>query len=136
MLMSSLSSNFRAAAFALCLLSLTACGADPSGPAQQAAEAPIAQQTLAQRPVLSGREVYGEYCACCHDAGLHGAPVTGKPADWENRSQLWQAVLMEHAKAGYLDMPAGGGAQDLSDLAVSAAVEYMMYVTFPQQLRD
>ena len=136
MMTSSCSWKLRCTAIILCSLCLTACGAEPSASGQKAAENPVDEQALNQNPVPSGREVYSEFCASCHDTCQQGAPVTGKPAEWEGRSQLWQAVLMEHAKAGYLDMPARGGALDLSDLSVSRAVEYMMLATFPDQLPD
>jgi hypothetical protein len=34
---------------------------------------------------------------------------------------MWQAVLFNHAKSGYLEMPEKGGAAELSDEAVEAA---------------
>ena len=118
---------------------LTACGGSES-PASipdkiELAESPTVLSTD-EGVGSSGRETYKAFCASCHDAGLDGAPVPGNPADWKNRSKLWQAVLMEHANAGYLEMPAKGGAGDLSDLSVSYAVEYMMLATFPDKLPD
>ena len=83
--------------------------------------------------MLSGYDTYQEFCASCHDSGAGGAPVTGNRADWENRSRLWVAVLTEHAKAGYLDMPAKGGESRLTDLSVNHAVEFMMLKTFPEK---
>lgn len=126
----------RCSAFLLCWLLLAACGDETSVPTQHAAQSPTAEQVSRQNRLLTGREVYGEFCASCHDTGLQGAPVIGNPADWEGRSQLWQAVLMEHAEAGYLDMPARGGAAELPELSVSYAVEYMMLETFPEKLPD
>jgi cytochrome c5 len=128
--------NLRTNAIVISLLCLVACDSDPSGPGQRSAGSPADLQAIIEQPDLSGGEVYAEFCASCHDSGLLGAPVTGKPADWENRSQLWQAVLTEHAKAGYLEMPARGGAGELSELSVSQAVEYMLLTTFPAQPRD
>jgi cytochrome c5 len=49
---------------------------------------------------------------------------------------MWQAVLFNHAKAGYLDMPEKGGAAELSDEAVEAAAEYMLSLTFPELPTD
>jgi cytochrome c5 len=43
------------------------------------------------------------------------------------------AVLEEHAKDGYLAMPARGGEPGLCDLDVSAAAEYMLTLTHPDQ---
>jgi cytochrome c5 len=79
---------------------------------------------------INGETVYFEYCARCHEEGVFGAPRRGQLEDWKNRSQLWQAVLMEHAKEGYLDMPARGGLADLPDEVVNAAAEYLIEHTF------
>jgi cytochrome c5 len=79
---------------------------------------------------INGEAAYFEYCAGCHEDGMFGAPRRGQQEDWQNRSQLWQAVLMEHAKEGYLEMPARGGASDLSDELVNAAAEYLIEHTF------
>ncbi len=118
---------------------LTACGGSESPVSApdklQLAESPT-ELSVDAGFGSSGRETYEEFCASCHDAGVDGAPVTGSPDDWENRSKLWQAVLMEHANAGYLEMPAKGGAGALSDLSVSHAVEYMLLTTFPDKLPD
>jgi cytochrome c5 len=80
-----------------------------------------------------GCEIYAQACASCHDSGLDGAPVKGDRETWTNRSPLWSAVLLEHAKSGYLDMPAKGGHPELSDKDVEAAGEYMLNETFPEK---
>jgi cytochrome c5 len=41
-------------------------------------------------------------------------------------------VLFEHSKDGYLDMPAKGSHQELTDQAVDAASEYLLSVTYPE----
>jgi cytochrome c5 len=78
----------------------------------------------------NGEIAYLEHCAVCHEDGMFGAPRMGHREDWQSRSKLWQAVLMEHAKEGYFDMPARGGKADLPDEVVSAAAEYMIERTF------
>lgn len=80
---------------------------------------------------MSGADAYMAQCAGCHETGLQGAPVVGDRAYWESRSKLWQSVLVDHAKAGYLNMPARGGRQDLSDSSIEAAVDYMLSLTYP-----
>jgi cytochrome c5 len=85
---------------------------------------------------LTGQAAYEAHCASCHDTGLDDAPVTGSPGDWFERSQLWQAVLMEHARAGYLEMPKRGGNPELSDIEVDAAAEYMLAITYPDRPPD
>lgn len=85
---------------------------------------------------VNGEAAYNAHCAGCHETGLLGAPREGNPVDWENRSKLWQAVLMEHAKTGYFEMPARGGKSNLPDQVVDAAAEYMLEVTFPDRPED
>lgn len=74
----------------------------------------------------SGADVYREHCASCHDTGADNAPVVGRASDWADRSKLWQGILMDHARSGYLTMPSKGGSPELSDANVNAAVEYML----------
>lgn len=75
-------------------------------------------------------------CAGCHDEGLNGAPAVGDRETWADRSSLWVAVLEEHAKEGYLDMPARGGDPALSDGEVAATTEYMLSLTHPDRPID
>ena len=129
----------RAVLLAPCFGLLAAChdGTDtPLAVDQISEQPPPGQKSIVQTSMPPGYEIYAEFCASCHDTGLDGAPVTGNPADGEDRSQLWSAVLTEHAKAGYLEMPAKGGESTLSDLTVSNAVEHMMLTTFPEKLPD
>ena len=83
-----------------------------------------------------GRETYEMVCASCHDEGKDRAPIKGDRDSWSTRSQLWSTILVDHAKNGYLRMPARGGQMELSDKAMEAAVEYMLSETFPEKLRD
>ena len=83
-----------------------------------------------------GKKVYDDACASCHDEGKDGAPVIGDRQAWSDHSPLWSAVLLEHAKAGWLQMPTKGGHPELSDQDVEAAGEYLLTVTFPEKPRD
>ena len=85
-----------------------------------------------ERYLELGRETYESACAACHDEGKDGSPTMGDRDSWADRSPLWSAVLIEHAKSGYLGMPSKGGQQELSDRAVQAAGEYMLSQTFPE----
>ena len=102
---------------------LAACGSNPPE------EAVAADATNAVE--MSGVDAYMAQCAGCHETGLQGAPVVGDKAYWEHRSKLWSTVIVDHAKTGYLDMPAKGGRSDLSDATIEAAVEYMLELTYP-----
>ena len=83
-----------------------------------------------------GREAYAATCASCHETGTGGAPKTGSIADWQDRSNLWEAVLFEHAEKGYLSMPAKGGNENASEYDVEAAAEYMLTITHPEMPHD
>lgn len=96
-----------------------------------ASRAPEMRVAVAQAPKVSGKEAYDQVCARCHEGGLDGAPRTDHPEDWMGRSRLWQAVLYEHAKQGYMEMPARGGDDSLNDPLVAAAAEYMLERTHP-----
>jgi cytochrome c5 len=110
----------------VCLLALAACqGADNEPAAELRSDQ---AQPAAATP--SPEQAYREVCAGCHEEGRDGAPRTNHPEDWQGRSQLWQAVLVEHAKSGYLNMPAKGGEPSLADRTVAAAAEYMLEITY------
>lgn len=79
-----------------------------------------------------GQAAYKAACAECHDKGSDGAPVTSRPEDWQERSDLWEGVLFEHARKGYIDMPPKGGNPATSDYDVNAAAEYMLTITHPE----
>lgn len=74
----------------------------------------------------SGAHAYEVVCARCHEEGTDGAPKTGDAEAWAGRSPLWEAVLFEHAKKGYNEMPAKGGEEWLEDDMVEKAAEYML----------
>lgn len=84
------------------------------------------------RKPLLGAEIYAGSCASCHDNGIGGAPAIGDKQAWSQRSRLWTAVLEEHAKRGYMDMPEKGGNAALTDAEVAAAAEYILSVTYPE----
>lgn len=93
--------------------------------------------TLAQSDRMEdGRRAYESYCKQCHESDETSAPTTRQESDWAARSKLWEAVLFEHAEKGYLEMPAKGGVEGMSEYEVEAAAEYMVTVTHPDMLHD
>ena len=119
-------------------LTLVACGdkkpADAPAPvaAPAAAPAPAPAAAPAPAPVAEntvGKSVYGKTCAMCHAAGVAGAPKPGDKADWGPRIAQGKDTLYKHAIEGYTGskgmMPAKGGAANLTDDEVTAAVDYM-----------
>ena len=111
------------------LVCLGACASDSPDRAVDS-DSPVVTSSI------NGAAAYNEYCSGCHDTGMLGAPVAGDAGDWADRSQLWDAVLLDHAITGYLEMPARGGRMDLPDEIVKAAAEYMLEITFPNRLHD
>ncbi len=112
-------------------LFLVACAHDESDDSPDVGEAAFEVVTTAD-----GEAAYNEHCAGCHETGMLGAPVAGEERDWRARSKLWDAVLLDHAITGYLEMPARGGRTDLPDEIVKAAAEYMLRNTFPDMPVD
>lgn len=107
---------------------LTACG-----PASQESEERL---TAEARLPVDGQATYESVCASCHAEGIGGAPLAGDPLAWEGRSPLWMAVLSEHARDGYMQMPAQGEERDLYDAEIQAATEYMMLLAYPARPGD
>ncbi len=114
------------------VLLLTACANDTANRAE-IETGPFSADKLA---AVDGEKAYKKYCAGCHETGMLGAPIVGDAGEWEGRSQLWDAVLFDHAITGYLEMPARGGRMDLPDELVKAAAEHMLEITFPDRLHD
>ena len=108
---------------------LSACGGNPTS-------GDTSEVVATGDTSVGGEAAYLEYCAGCHETGMFNAPVVGDASAWQGRSTMWQAVLMEHAREGYYDMPARGSRPDLSDETVNAAVEHMLSVTFPDRPPD
>jgi len=79
--------------------------------------------------MLTGQQVFGQVCKTCHEAGLAGAPKFGDKAAWSARIAQGEAMVSQHAIAGYQGkagvMPAKGGNADLTDNEVRRAVAYM-----------
>ncbi|MGF1614384.1 MAG: c-type cytochrome [Gammaproteobacteria bacterium] len=118
---------------------VTACGQqDTAAPEGAALEPPAtaAPATADETPVpatsanTAGASVYNSACAFCHAAGVAGAPKPGDKAEWVPRTAQGQEVLYKHAIEGYTGekgmMPARGGAANLTDDEVKAAVDYMV----------
>jgi cytochrome c oxidase cbb3-type subunit 3 len=121
-----------------CLLTLISCSGGNDDSASPVAAAPDSARSESWREsqLALGQDVYEKACAACHDQGEGNAPAIGDQTAWSERSDLWTAVLSAHAQAGYFNMPEKGGHGELTDEQVSAAVEYMMFKTFPGMPRD
>ena len=113
------------------LLVLAGCGQENPGqvdliePESQTGKSPASTNSI-------GKQTYDKYCAACHEEGLDGAPRTGDRDAWDERSWLWDAVLFEHVRCGYENMPAQGGVATADKAEVTKAAEYMMALTYPE----
>ena len=115
---------------------LAGCGDKKSEPAPVAAPAAVTAPAPAAAPAAPaaaenelGKSVFGKTCAMCHAAGVAGAPKPGDKADWGPRIAQGKDTLYKHAIEGFTGakgmMPAKGGAANLTDAEVKAAVDYM-----------
>lgn len=119
----------------LMILSLAVvCGACQQ--AERGKPAPASADEPARQVQVTPIVAYEHACADCHDTGKGGAPRTGDPLAWTDRSALWEAVLLEHAQKGYFTMPAHGLDGRFSDEEVAAAAQYMLEITHPDRPRD
>jgi cytochrome c5 len=109
---------------------------DPAQPVTEDEVIRSAAEIWRERRLEVGEQVYRRACAACHDQGLNGAPAIGDRQAWLDRSPMWSAVLFEHARNGYLEMPARGSHEDLTDQQVDAAAEYLLSKTFPEMPLD
>jgi cytochrome c5 len=78
----------------------------------------------ANRPPMTGEQVFKAQCTTCHTAGTLGAPKFGDAAAWGPRIAKGFDALVQSALHGKNAMPAQGGGE-FSDLEVSRAVAYM-----------
>ena len=72
-----------------------------------------------------GAAIYQTVCIVCHAAGVAGAPKTGDKAAWAPRLATGIAAMLKNATNGKGAMPPRGGAGDLTDAELKAAVEYL-----------
>ena len=73
----------------------------------------------------TGEAIYASVCKACHETGVAGAPKTGDKAAWAPRIASGMAAMLKSAANGKGAMPARGGAPDLSDDELKAAVAFL-----------
>lgn len=74
----------------------------------------------------SGEQIVGERCQSCHTDGKSGAPRLGVMAEWQDRLKKGTPALVKSAINGHNAMPARGGMDNLSDVEMRSAVEFMV----------
>ena len=93
---------------------------------------PVARVEMQKAAVKSdgkprdGATVYNTLCSACHATGVAGAPKTGDKAAWAPRIATGSAALLKGATEGKNAMQARGGAADLTDAELKAAVDYLV----------
>jgi cytochrome c5 len=104
--------------------------ATPATPAQatSAATPPGSAPAAGARAAAAGdgKAVFDKTCMACHATGLAGAPKAGDKAAWEPRLKQGMEALYATSLKGKGAMPPKGGATQLSDAEVKAAVDYMV----------
>jgi len=73
-----------------------------------------------------GATVFNAICTACHTTGAAGAPKAGDKAAWAPRIAQGNEALYKSALNGKNAMPARGGAADLTDAEVKAAVDFLV----------
>ena len=73
----------------------------------------------------SGKEIYDESCAMCHNEGKHGAPKIGDKKVWEPLLAKNMDVLIENTLRGE-DHPKNGGCSHCTNGEVIEAIKYIV----------
>ncbi|MGE5490929.1 MAG: c-type cytochrome [Actinomycetota bacterium] len=73
-----------------------------------------------------GATVFNTVCAACHNTGAAGAPKAGDKAAWAPRIAQGKEALYKSALNGKNAMPPKGGAANLSDAEIKAAVDFLV----------
>ena len=73
-----------------------------------------------------GATVYSSVCSACHATGAAGAPKAGDKGAWGPRIGQGKEALYKSALGGKNAMPPKGGAADLSDAEIKAAVDHLV----------
>ncbi len=108
--------------------------ANNSGVAEKAAGTATAKAVAATGAAgknLDGKAIWQAHCSACHATGVAGAPKIGDKSAWGPiLAKTDRAMLYKHAIEGFKGergfMPPKGGATNLSDAQVKAAVDYMV----------
>ena len=90
---------------------------------------PAAPKAPAQKPgavAADGKKIYDSVCTACHTAGVANAPKPGDKAAWAPRLKQGMDALVQSVVKGKGAMPPKGGAANLSDAEVRAAVDFMV----------
>jgi|GEM_PF-80440 len=100
---------------------------------EPAAKSEVAQQTAPAAESSGGDDgmgkmIYSKTCFACHSTGLLNSPKKGDAAEWKKRLEAVGGIegLVKSSITGKGGMPPKGGAANLTDEDMKAAIEYMM----------
>jgi cytochrome c5 len=91
-----------------------------------AAEPPTKLDPGQHLDLRQGKQVYKAACARCHDKGSDGAPKLSNPKAWNQASVHSFSAMEDHAKRGFLNMPAEGEHSVLKDEDLANATFYIL----------
>jgi len=94
-----------------------------STPLEQAKGQPAAGSTAASD---SGKAVYQNTCAACHETGVSGAPKVADKAAWAPHIAKGKDQLVQSVINGKGAMPPKAGNPSLSEADIRAAVDYIV----------
>ena len=94
-----------------------------STPMEQTKQQAAAGSTAASD---SGKAVYQNTCAACHETGVAGAPKMGDKMAWTGRINKGKDQLVQSVIKGMGTMPPNGGNPSLSEAEIRASVDYMV----------
>jgi len=79
-------------------------------------------------PPRTGKQLYKDYCATCHDRTTQGAPMPDDDIEWSIRARKGMQILMLHTIEGYKQylMPPRGGCGNCSETDLKAALDYIL----------
>jgi cytochrome c5 len=90
----------------------------------------IATSSTPSDNLALGKKIYQSTCNACHGIGIVGAPKFGDKEAWKSRVAQGMKTLFSHALNGFQGktgvMPPKGGATNVSDTDIKAAVAYMV----------
>ncbi|MYD43177.1 MAG: cytochrome c5 family protein [Gammaproteobacteria bacterium] len=81
----------------------------------------------AEEAVHPGLQIYINYCASCHNAGVADAPKLGDKKQWSWRVEKGRSVLVQNTINGMPPaMPKKGLCMSCTDEELANAVDYML----------
>ena len=94
-----------------------------STPMEQTKPQAAASSTAASN---SGKAVYQNTCAACHETGVSGAPKIGDKTAWVGLIAKGKEQLVQSVINGMGAMPPKAGNPSLSEAEIRAAVDYIV----------